>query len=363
MSDEYIDKRPHKGRGAVTNPGGRFEAHKKIAFHDGWFQDEEQLALKTEYNPETIHSIISHNDSPDIPFSQSINPYRGCEHGCVYCYARPTHSYWGLSGGLDFETKIFYKDEAVKYLEKELSAPSYRCEWIALGANTDPYQPIEKERKITRRLLEVMRRYKQPVGIVTKGSLITRDIDILADMAKEQLAEVTISVTTLDNDLKRKLEPRASTGEARLAAMKQLHDAGIPVGVLCAPMIPFINDSEMETILERARECGATHAGYVFLRLPHEVKDLFSEWLDAHYPLKKDHVLSLVTQARGGKLNVSEFRQRMRGEGEYADLLSKRFKLALKKLDYNAHGRGHTLRTDLFKVPGRPQQIALFPID
>jgi DNA repair photolyase len=310
MSDEYIDKRPQKGRGAVTNPTGRYEQHKKVAFADGWFQDQEKLAQKTEYNPETIHSIISHNDSPDIPFSQSINPYRGCEHGCVYCYARPTHSYWGLSGGLDFETKIFYKDEAVKYLEKELSAINYRCQWIALGANTDPYQPIEKERKITRRLLEVMRRYKQPVGIVTKSQLVTRDIDILADMAKEQLAEVTISVTTLDNDLKRK--------------------------------------------------CGANHAGYVFLRLPFEVKDLFSEWLDVHYPLKKDHVLSLVSQSRGGKLNVSEFRERMRGSGEYAELINQRFKLALKKYGYALPGRGHTLRTDLFKVPGRPQQIALF---
>ena len=363
MSSEFIDKRAHKGRGAVSNPNGRFEATRKVGFDDGWFRDEELSPIKTEYNPETIHSIISHNDSPDIPFSQSINPYRGCEHGCIYCYARPTHSYWGLSGGLDFETKIFYKDEAVKYLELELSKPSYRCEWIALGANTDPYQPIEKERKITRKLLEVMRRYKQPVGIVTKGSLVTRDIDILADMAKEQLAEVTISVTTLDNDLKRKLEPRAAAGEARLNAMKQLHDAGIPVGVLFAPVIPFINDSEMETVLERARDCGANHAGYVFLRLPYEVKDLFSEWLTAHYPLKKEHVLSLVTQARDGKLNNSEFRERMRGSGDYAELLSQRFKLALRKFGYALPGRGHTLRTDRFKVPGRPQQIALFSLD
>lgn len=363
MSEDSQNKRVRKGRGAISNPDGRFETMRQSAFDDGWFHDDDADALATEYRPETIHSIISRNESPDIPFSQSINPYRGCEHGCIYCYARPSHSYWGLSGGLDFETKIFYKDEAVKFLEKELSHPNYRCQWIALGANTDPYQPLEKERRITRRLLDVMRRYKQPVGIVTKSALVTRDIDLLAEMAQEQLVEVTLSVTTLDNDLKRRLEPRAANGEARLKAMQQLHEAGIPVGVLFAPVIPFVNDSEMETVLERARECGANHAGYVFLRLPYEVKDLFSEWLDAHYPLKKDHVLSLVTQARQGKLNNSAFRARMRGEGNYAELLAQRFKLALRRLGYDAYGRGHTLRCDRFKVPGRPQQIALFPIE
>lgn len=361
MSDEISDRRIHKGRGAVNNPAGRFESSLHIATTDGWATDENESPAKitTQYFPEPAKTIITRNDSPDVPFNLSINAYRGCEHGCIYCFARPTHSYWGLSAGLDFETKIFCKDDAAILLQKELSQPSYRCEWIGMGTNTDPYQPIEKEKQITRQLLEVMRRFKQPVGIVTKSTLITRDIDILADMAKQGLAEVTLSVTTLDNDLKRLLEPRAASGQARLQALQQLHEAGIPVGVLFAPVIPFINDNEMELILAQARECGASYAGYVFLRLPHEVKDLFSEWLSAHYPLKKDHVLSLVAQARDGKLNTPEFGMRMRGKGVYADMLRKRFQLAYKKNAYTQIKRG-ALRTDLFQVPGRGKQLDLF---
>lgn len=372
MTDHNSGLRVHKGRGAISNPPGRFEQQIAITEDDGWSTAQEQFGVNTEQAPalrtqfffEPAKTIIARNQSPDIPFATSINPYRGCEHGCVYCYARPSHGYWGLSAGLDFESKIFCKDEAAQLLVQELSAPSYQCQWIALGANTDPYQPIEAKKQITRQLLSVMQRFKQPVGIVTKSHLVTRDIDILADMAKEQLAEVYVSVTTLDNDLKRKLEPRAASGEARLDTIAQLSAAGIPVGVLFAPVIPFINDAELETILARAHAAGTRRAGYVFLRLPYEVKDLFSDWLSTHYPLKKDHVLSLVTQARKGKLNVAEFGERMRGSGQYAELLKQRFKLATKKLGYDQGKRGQVdsraLRTDLFQVPGRGQQLDLF---
>lgn len=350
---------PRKGRGAITNPEGRFEATIKTVEDDGWYRDEEPPALPTQYFTEPARSVLTRNDSPDIPFSQSINPYRGCEHGCIYCFARPTHSYLGLSAGLDFETKIFCKDDAPALLQKELAKPGYHCDVIALGTATDPYQPIEKEKRITRGLLEVMAAHRQPVSIVTKGALVTRDKDVLAELAKDGLAEVTLSVTTLSNDLKRLLEPRTPTGSTRLQAMRELHDAGIPVGVLFAPVIPFINDSEMETILLQARDAGAEYAGYVFLRLPYDVKDLFREWLTEHYPQKAEHVMSLVQQARSGKDNVSEFGERMRGTGEYAELLRQRFKLMSSKLGFNKSTRCR-LRTDLFKVPGRAEQMRLF---
>lgn len=353
------DHGPRKGRGAVSNPEGRFEATIKTVEDDGWFQDSERPPLPTQYFTEPARSILTRNDSPDIPFAQSINPYRGCEHGCIYCFARPTHSYLGLSGGLDFETKIFCKDDAPALLQQALGKPGYHCEVIAMGTATDPYQPIEKEKRITRGLLEVMAAHRQPVSIVTKSTLVTRDKDVLADLAKEGLAEVTISVTTLSNDLKRLLEPRTPTGQARLGALRELHEAGIPVGVLFAPVIPFINDSEMETILREARVAGADYAGYVFLRLPYEVKDLFREWLAEHYPQKAEHVMSLVQQSRGGKDNVSEFGERMRGSGEYAELLRQRFRLMSGKLGFNKNRRCQ-LRTDLFKVPGRAEQLPLF---
>ncbi|NQD37319.1 PA0069 family radical SAM protein [Permianibacter sp. IMCC34836] len=358
-----IPPKTQKGRGAISNPEGRFEATIKTVEDDGWFRAEDDdfpgSTTPTQYFVEPARSVLTRNDSPDVPFSQSINPYRGCEHGCIYCFARPTHSYLGLSAGLDFETKIFCKDDAPALLAKELAKPSYQCDVIAMGTATDPYQPIEKEKRITRRLLEVMAAHRQPVSIVTKSALVTRDKDLLADLAKDQLAEVTLSVTTLSNDLKRLLEPRTPTGQARLAALRELHDAGIPVGVLFAPVIPFINDSEMEAILQLAREAGADYAGYVFLRLPYEVKDIFREWLTEHYPQKAEHVMSLVQQSRGGKDNVAEFGERMRGTGQYAELLRQRFKLTCRKLGFNKALRCQ-LRTDLFKVPGRAEQMSLF---
>lgn len=354
-----IPPKPQKGRGAISNPEGRYEATIKTVEDDGWQRDDEPVKLLTQYFSEPARSILTRNDSPDIPFTQSINPYRGCEHGCIYCFARPTHSYLGLSGGLDFETKIFCKDDAPALLKQELAKPGYRCEVIAMGTATDPYQPIERDKRITRGLLEVMAAHRQPVSIVTKSMLVTRDKDVLADLAKDGLAEVTLSVTTLSHDLKRILEPRTPTGQARLAALRELHEAGIPVGVLFAPVIPFINDSEMETVLREARAAGADYAGYVFLRLPYEVKDLFREWLSEHYPQKAEHVMSLVQQARGGKDNVAEFGERMRGSGEYAELLRQRFRLMCSKLGFNKNRRCE-LRTDLFKVPGRAEQLPLF---
>lgn len=357
-----LPPKAQKGRGAISNPEGRFEATIKTVEDDGWFRDEDgdwpSGATPTQYFSEPARSVLTRNDSPDIPFSQSINPYRGCEHGCIYCFARPTHSYLGLSAGLDFETRIFCKDDAPALLGKELAKPSYQCAVIAMGTATDPYQPIEKDKRITRGLLEVMAAHRQPVSIVTKSTLVTRDKDVLADLAKEGLAEVTLSVTTLSNELKRLLEPRTPTGHARLAAMRELHDAGIPVGVLFAPVIPFINDSEMESVLQLAREAGADYAGYVFLRLPFEVKDIFREWLTTHYPQKAEHVMSLVQQARGGKDNVSEFGERMRGTGQYAELLRQRFRIASRRLGFN-QSRRCQLRTDLFKVPGTMQQMTL----
>ncbi|HEX4909252.1 MAG TPA: PA0069 family radical SAM protein [Permianibacter sp.] len=354
-----LPPKAQKGRGAISNREGRFEATIKTVEDDGWVRDDEPRTTPSQYFSEPARTVLTRNDSPDVPFSQSINPYRGCEHGCIYCFARPTHSYLGLSGGLDFETKIFCKDDAPALLKQELGKASYRCDVIAMGTATDPYQPIEKDKRITRGLLEVMAAHRQPVSIVTKSTLVTRDKDVLADLAKAGLAEVTVSVTTLSNDLKRILEPRTATGQARLAALRELHEAGIPVGVLFAPVIPFINDSEMEAVLREARAAGADYAGYVFLRLPYEVKDLFREWLTEHYPQKAGHVMSLVQQARGGKDNVTEFGERMRGSGEYAELLRQRFRLMTRKLGFNLNNRCQ-LRTDLFRVPGRAEQLPLF---
>ncbi|MGH8849820.1 MAG: PA0069 family radical SAM protein, partial [Casimicrobiaceae bacterium] len=295
---------PLKGRGATLNPGNRFRREAREAVDDGWapaappdgFEQDAPPPLKTTVTVQRVRTIIARNDSPDIPFTQSINPYQGCEHGCVYCYARPTHAYLDLSPGLDFETRLFAKPDAAAMLEAELAKPGYVCDAIAMGTNTDPYQPIEREWKITRQILEVLAACEHPVSIVTKSALVERDIDILAPMAAKRLARVFVSVTTLDRDLARKLEPRAAAPQRRLAAIKALADAGIPVGVMTAPIIPQLTDKDMESILEAAAASGATYAGWTMLRLPLEVKTLFRDWLDQHYPLRAGHVMSIVQQ-------------------------------------------------------------------
>jgi len=356
---DIVQDRARKGRGAIGNPAPRFDAQTRIATHDGWEAEEEELPpLTTHFTVDATRSIIARNDSPDIGFDRSINPYRGCEHGCIYCYARPSHAYLGLSPGLDFETRIFVKPEAAKLLRSELSKPSYRCRPIAMGTNTDPYQPAERNLKITRSVLEVLHEFRHPVTIVTKSALIRRDIDILAEMAALNLASVAVSVTTLDRDLCRKLEPRAATPQRRIETLKALSEAGIPTAVMAAPMIPALNDSELEHILEAARAAGAAQAGYVLLRLPLEVAPLFQEWLEEHAPLKAQHVLSLLAESRGGKLYDPQWGQRMRGTGPYAELLRKRFDLACKRLGFKSQDG---LDTSLFRAPPKAgDQLSLF---
>jgi DNA repair photolyase len=351
------DKR--RGRGATSNPEGRFEAFQRERFDDGWHQDDEDVVdFKTEVTIERPKTIIARNDSPDIGFDRSINPYRGCEHGCIYCFARPSHAYQGLSPGLDFETRLFAKPTAPELLRKELAAASYEPRTIALGTNTDPYQPIEKTYRITRQILEVLEAASHPVGIVTKSSLVTRDIDILSRMAAKGLAKVAISLTTLDAKLARRMEPRATTPTRRLTAIRQLTDAGIPVTVLVAPILPAINDHEIEGILRAAYAAGAREAGYVLLRLPHELKGIVRDWLAEHYPDRMKHVLSLVEDTRGGKLYDSAFGQRQTGVGPYAWMIGRRFEAATKRLGF-APERGK-LRTDLFRRPGKVEaQLSL----
>ena len=365
MSSEFPPSKPVKGRGSLSSPEGRFESLRRERFDDGWLlEDEEAPRLKTTVTPEQARSIISRNDSPDVPFEQSINAYRGCEHGCIYCYARPTHAYLNLSPGLDFETRLFYKPNAAELLDTELRKSGYRCSPISLGANTDPYQPIERDLKITLSLLEVMRRFKHPVSIVTKSTLVERDVELLAELARENLAAVFVSITTLSNDLKRTLEPRTASPAARLRTVKILSSAGIPVGVIAAPVIPFVNDQEMEHILEEAQNAGACSAHYVLLRLPHEIKDLFREWLAVHYPLKADHVMSLVQQARGGKDYDSRFGVRMSGAGQYADMLRQRFTLTCNRLGLNrrmSYGERAALDSTRFRLPPESgDQMSLF---
>ena len=318
-----------KGRGAKSNESGRFEAFTRHGFDDGWDAEaDDPPRLKTELQAEKARKIITHNDSPDIGFNSSINPYRGCEHGCVYCFARPSHAFMGLSPGVDFETKLFFKPEAARLLEKELSHPGYRCERIQLGANTDPYQPIERKLMITREILKVLARFKNPVTITTKNALVARDADILGPMGQANLAMVSVSITTLDRRLARAMEPRASTPERRLWALRQLADAGVPVMVGFAPVIPGLNDHEMEEVLERAAEAGARHAHYVAIRLPWEIKDLFREWLEAERPDRAKRVMSLIRQMRGGRDYDPAWGKRARGEGPVAAVISRRFKLA-----------------------------------
>lgn len=363
---------PVRGRGAAGNPEGRFESLRRVRDEraevgegvsaadygtdcalgraDESEEDVSGQGLPTQVTLQRAASIISRNESPDIPFTQSINPYQGCEHGCIYCYARPSHGYLGLSPGLDFETRLFAKTNAAELLRTELARPGYRCSVISLGANTDPYQPVERELRLTRAVLEVLRECRHPVGIVTKSALIERDADILSDMARLGLVHVFISVGTLDAAEARRLEPRATAPWRRLRAVRALAQAGVPCGVFAAPLIPFINDRDLEALLEAAAASGATMAGYVILRLPFEVKDLFRDWLERHHPLRAAHVMARVRDMRGGRDNVSEFGTRMRGEGEFAELMRRRFEIACRRFGLNAEARNR-LDTSQFRPP------------
>jgi DNA repair photolyase len=359
--------RPHKGRGAVSNRSGRYEAYQHVATFDGWehgagAEDEARPAIPaTSVARDSSRRVIARNQSPDVPFDRSINPYRGCEHGCIYCFARPTHAWLGLSPGLDFETKLFAKPDAAELLRAELANPRYRPATLALGTATDPYQPVERRLEITRALLAVLLETRHPVAIVTKSPLVTRDLDLLAAMAKMGVVRVLLSLTTLDGELARRLEPRAAAPQRRLAAIAALAQAGVPVGVLAAPMIPALNDAELERILEAAAGVGARTAGYVLLRLPLEIKELFEEWLEAHYPERKARVLKLVRETRGGKLYESGWGLRMRGRGVYAELLEKRFRAACRRSGLE---RGEwALDESRFRRPAPaadPAQMSLF---
>jgi DNA repair photolyase len=341
-----------RGRGALTNESGRFEAERRVAIDDGWGSlDEPPPPLRTTVTQDASRTIIARNDSPDIPFDRSINPYRGCEHGCVYCFARPTHAWLGLSPGLDFESRLFAKPQAAALLRRELAAPGYRCKTMAMGTNTDPYQPLEREWRLTRQVLEVLAECDHPVGIVTKSALIARDIDILAPMARKGLAKVFVSVTTLDRALARRMEPRAATPERRLATIAALSAAGIPTGVMVAPVIPALNDAEIEAILARARESGASEAGYILLRLPLEIKDLWRQWLADHYPDRAERVMKLVRETRFGRDYDATFGRRMTGSGPHAELIGRRFRLATKRLGLNE--RKFVVDTTQFKPPPR----------
>ncbi|HJW40453.1 MAG TPA: PA0069 family radical SAM protein, partial [Rhizomicrobium sp.] len=383
--DITADRRLLRGRGALSNAVGRYETQKRVLVDDGWsigqekrpsafpsgratddgwddgWRDEDGAvpALRTEVIRDASRSIISRNKSPDISFDQSINPYRGCEHGCIYCFARPGHAYLGMSPGADFESRLFAKPNAAELLARELSAPGYVPKVIAIGTNTDPYQPIEKKMRIMRSILEVMRDFRHPVGIVTKSPLVMRDIDILSAMAKDGLAKVALSVTTLDRKLARAMEPRAGTPQRRLEAIRALSQAGIPAGVMFAPAIPALNDGEMEAVLSAAADCGATSAGYVLLRLPLEIKDLFREWLEAHEPNKARHVMSLIRSMRGGKDYDAQWNVRMKGTGPYAEMIARRFHMAVKRLGLNREVRPLSLAK--FRRPAKTgDQLSLF---
>ena len=360
-----------KGRGAITNPAIRFDRHNTVAFDDGWDTLEDEAAdlppLATTLIRDSSRTALAWNKSPDIGFDRSINPYRGCEHGCVYCFARPTHAYLGFSPGLDFETKLLFKPQIAELLEAALRKPGYSAAPVALGSNTDPYQPVERTLKLTRAVLEVLEQFNHPVAVVTKSAGVLRDIDILSRMAARGLARVCISVTTLDAKLARSLEPRASTPERRLDAIARLAEAGIPVAVLAAPMIPAGNAMELERILERAASQGADRAGYVLLRLPLELGEIFEAWLHQHMPERAAKVMALVRQTRGGETYDSRFGQRQTGSGPYAEMLARRFQVATRRLGLDRRQQGHTgpegLRSDLFAVPPKPGeavQLALF---
>lgn len=350
---------PIRGRGAQSNPHNRFAPRQSLDFDDGWWREpDEDRRPATEVFVDHSKTIISTNRSPDVPFRQSLNPYRGCEHGCIYCFARPSHEYLDLSLGQDFETKLFFKPQAVDQLETFLQRPGYRCEPIALGINTDAYQPLEKSKQLTRQLLETLLRYRHPVSLVTKGSLILRDLDLLQELAKLNLVSVMLSVTTLDDELKRIMEPRAASPGTRLKVISRLRENGVPVGVLAAPVIPFINDHELEKILRACADHGADQAGYVLLRLPHQIKTLFNDWLETHFPERRERVLNTMKDLHGGQLYRSEFGTRMQGQGIYAQLIRNRFHMAREKYGLVNESR-RELRTDLFHVPGTAEQYSL----
>jgi len=349
-SDFVSPVHARRGRGALSNADGRFEPYAHEAVDDGWGSGDEPVPpVKTTVQTDRARSVIVHQKSPDIPFEQSINPYRGCEHGCIYCYARPSHAYLGLSPGLDFETKLFAKPDAPALLAQELRRPGYRVTPIAFGTNTDPYQPIERRLRITRSLIEVLARCEHPLSVVTKSALIERDIDLLAPMAAKNLVQVFVSVTTLDRALARSLEPRAAAPQRRLETIRALAQAGVPVGVLAAPMIPALTDHELESILDACAQAGAREAGYTLLRLPGEVKGLFEEWLAKYAPARAAHVMNLVRATHGGRENDPAFGRRMRGTGEVATLLRDRFRLACRRLGLNS--RTWSLDTTRFRPP------------
>ncbi|GAP65696.1 DNA repair photolyase [Mizugakiibacter sediminis] len=352
-----------KGRGAASNREGRFESTTRLAEDDGWASAEAEPTPRpaTTVREERARSIISRNDSPDVPFAQSINPYRGCEHGCIYCFARPSHSYLNLSPGLDFETRLFAKGNAAELLRRELARPGYRCAPINLGANTAPYQPIERRWRLTRQVLEVLAECRHPCTIVTKNALVERDLDLLAPMARERLVQVFVSVGSLDNRLASRLEPRASAPHRRIEAIRALNAAGVPCGVLVAPVIPALNDRDLERVLEAAAAAGARVAGYTLLRLPHELKGLFREWLEVHVPQRAAHVISLVRQLHGGRDYDPDFAVRMRGQGPLAALIRRRFEVAARRLGY-ARTRELALDASRFRAPAADAgpQLALF---
>jgi len=351
-------------RGALSQMQGRFETVERTAFDDGWEREDEPLEpLQTTVTVERARSIISKNDSPDIPFDQSINPYRGCEHGCIYCYARPSHAYLELSPGLDFETKLFAKTNAAELLREELAKPGYVVSPISLGANTDCYQPAERRFGITRQIIEVLAECEHPLTIVTKSALVERDLDLLAPMAQKNLVKVFVSIGTLDRVLARKLEPRAASPQRRLDTLRALSQAGVPCGVMVAALIPALSDKTLELVLEEAAKAGAQEAAYVILRLPNELKELFKEWLATHYPERADHVISIVRQMRGGRDNDPRFGARMRGTGNFAELISKRFAIACKRFGLNGHGGGRRvpeLDCTRFVPPSPAGQMKLF---
>ncbi|MCG6940734.1 MAG: PA0069 family radical SAM protein [Thiohalocapsa sp.] len=350
-----------RGRGSLSNPDSRYAAHSREAVDDGWWQEDTDGNPRTELGVDSSRSIISYNDSPDIPFDRSVNPYRGCEHGCIYCYARPTHAWLGLSPGLDFERRLFHKPDAAAQLRRALAQPGYRPATLVLGANTDPYQPIERRLGSTRAMLEVLSEARHPLAITTKSALVLRDLPLLRELAARRLVAVQMSVTTLDDDLARRLEPRATAPRGRLRAVAELAAAGIPTGVLVSPLIPGLTDHDLERIVAAAAEVGAERAGALLIRLPLELKALFEEWLRAHYPERADKVLSLIRQCRGGALNVAEFGQRMTGTGPLAELLQQRFGLALRRHGLERQDSGWNLSADAFHPPAAdPRQLSLF---
>jgi len=351
MVRSVLGRQRFKARGVASNRAGRFAATQVERAVDDWYAEESPQRIEETVIADRARSLITTNDSPDIGFEASINPYRGCSHGCIYCFARPSHAYLGLSPGLDFETKLFYKEHAVEILEAELARPGYEPKPIALGINTDAYQPLEKRLVLTRSLLEVLARCRHPVSLITKSALILRDLDVLADLARDDLVSVMLSITSLSDPIKRSLEPRTASPEARLRVVRELAAAGIPVGVMVAPVIPAITDHEIEDILEAGRDAGASRAGYVLLRLPHEVKELFREWLAEFYPDRAKHVMSLVQQSHDGKDYDSRFGHRMRGSGPYAELLHRRFRLAVRKLGFESADDRHRLNTSAFRPP------------